>query len=61
MNVIVVCPRCGYETLVHAHSLTWIRCPGCHKGITIARNVKDTTVKDRIQSSPRVPLKGRGS
>lgn len=61
MNVIVVCPRCFEEMIVHAHSLKWIRCRRCLRGFKIAGNVKDSTVKDRIQSSPRVPLKGRGS
>lgn len=60
MNVIVVCPRCGYEKLVHAHSLKWIRCPGCHRGINIAQNIIVATEKDVIPSSLRSQLGLRG-
>jgi len=48
MNVIVVCPRCGMDMIVHAHSLTWIRCRRCHRGVAIAGNIRDATPKDKI-------------
>ncbi|MBA7599874.1 hypothetical protein ES703_06919 [subsurface metagenome] len=60
MNVIVTCPRCGEDMLVHAKSLEWIRCKRCHKGVNVAENVQGAVSKHSIHSTPRVPLKGRG-
>jgi len=60
LNVIITCPRCGEEMLVHAKSLEWIRCKRCHKGVNVAENAQGAISKHSIHSTPRFPLKARG-
>jgi len=46
MNIVVRCPKCGNEMIVHAKRLKWIRCSRCGKGVQI----KDRNIVDKAKA-----------